>query len=756
MASRWLLNGFCLATALLSIYIATPGHAGQAKSPGNGIISGEELTGIVKLLEDPQRRDAFLMELKSLIQAKEAVAEKLGGEAQIPGKKERPVLAIESLFLHFDALSKSIVNGAASTFSLLAGAPEAWAGSKAFFSVEENRKLLFRLLIDLAGGMFIALLFWVFLRRYVPRTVEGPRRVLSALAVGFVRLIANLAPFGALLLSLFVLFRLLPSFALAHALSLLFFMVLFFYRMAVEIFRALLSPEEDKLRILPFGDENASYLWLWSLRFARYTGFYVLVSKTLLLAEVSPSANAFVRGILLLVFPVLISIFILQVSREIRIRSERRGVEMDRNGAKNDSKTIGSIFLRYWHVVGIAYAWAVFLFLIFSYERGFGYLFRATIESAITILAILGAQRILAWLFERLFAISERVKQRVPGIEEKANRYMLFARKVLDVIIVTLGVGVVAEIWGIPVSDFVVSRAGSAFILRALAIALTVGVVVLVIQASQFLSEYLLKHKKDKKKKAPTQKMKTLLPISTTAVKFAAVFIGGIVILDQLGVNTTPILAGAGIVGLAVGFGSQTLVRDLINGLFILFEESLRVGDYAEAGNKGGIVESVGLRTVRLRDLHGNVHVIPNSSINTVTNYSKEFSRAVIDIGVAYRENVDEVIEILKGIGEEMRSDPEHGKSILEPMEVFGLQSFADSAVVIRVRFTTKPLKQWGLKREFQRRVKRVFDERGIEIPFPHRTVYMGEPKIGPAPPLHLVVKEDKDDGKSPGEEKTV
>ena len=287
-------------------------------------------------------------------------------------------------------------------------------------------------------------------------------------------------------------------------------------------------------------------------------------------------------------------------------------------------------------------------------------------------------------------------------------------------------------------SSWIASKAGTIVILRALAILITAGVVFAIIETSQFVSEYLMKEKKSGKKKGDTQKRKTLVPVINTVLKIAACFIGGIIILERLGVNTTPILAGAGIVGLAVGFGAQTFVKDLINGLFILFEESLRVGDYADLGKNEGIVEGIGLRTVKLRDVSGNVHIVPNSSIDAVINMSKEFSRSVIDIGVAYREDVDEVIGILEEIGEEMRNDPEYKKSILEPMEVFGLQKFDDSAIIIRVRMTTKPLKQWGIKRAFNKRVKKKFDERGIEIPFPHRTIYMGEPKQGHAPPINI------------------
>ena len=324
------------------------------------------------------------------------------------------------------------------------------------------------------------------------------------------------------------------------------------------------------------------------------------------------------------------------------------------------------------------------------------------------------------------------------GLEEKTNRYILMVRRILGWIIVAMALGIIGQAWGIPVATFVTSQTGALIIMRFIAIMITIGLVIAIIGTCQFVSDLLLKEKKGKKKKEASQKIKTLVPMIRTAINIAAGFIGGIVILDRIGVNTTPILAGAGIVGLAIGFGSQTLVKDLINGLFILFEESIRVGDYVAVGNDEGTVEAVGLRTVKLRDVSGNVHVVPNSSVNSVMNYSKEFSRTILDVGVAYREDVDEVMDIIREVGEEMRNDPEYSKNILEPIEVFGLQKFDDSAIVVRARMTTKPLKQWGLKRAFNRRIKIAFDERGIEIPFPHRTVYMGEPKKGTAAPLYI------------------
>jgi small-conductance mechanosensitive channel len=207
-----------------------------------------------------------------------------------------------------------------------------------------------------------------------------------------------------------------------------------------------------------------------------------------------------------------------------------------------------------------------------------------------------------------------------------------------------------------------------------------------------------------------------------------------------VGINITPILAGVGILGLAVGFGAQTLVKDIINGLFILVEDSISVGDVVNIRNTGGLVEAVNLRTIRLRDLQGSVHIIPNSQVEMITNMTKDYSYYVLDVGIAYREDTDEVVAALQEIDTEMRADPAFAPDMLEPIEILGVERFADSAVVIRARLKTKPIRQWTVGREFNRRMKKLFDARGIEIPFPHHTIYWGEPKRGAvAPPqLHI------------------
>jgi small conductance mechanosensitive channel len=228
----------------------------------------------------------------------------------------------------------------------------------------------------------------------------------------------------------------------------------------------------------------------------------------------------------------------------------------------------------------------------------------------------------------------------------------------------------------------------------------------------------------------PTEQAKrveTLIRLVRQGVVIVVWVIVLLVILRELGVDIAPILASAGILGLAVGFGAQNLVRDVISGFFMILENQVRVGDVAIINGTGGLVENVNFRTIVLRDLSGVVHVFPNGTINTMSNMTTQWSAYVFEIGVAYKEDVDRVIKIMRETGNKMREDKKFGPLMLDDIEVFGVDQFADSAVVIKGRLRTKPIKQWDVGREYRRRLKYAFDEAGIEIPFPHRSIYFGE-----------------------------
>lgn len=231
----------------------------------------------------------------------------------------------------------------------------------------------------------------------------------------------------------------------------------------------------------------------------------------------------------------------------------------------------------------------------------------------------------------------------------------------------------------------------------------------------------------------------TLQQIAHYAINVAMTLLTVMLVLDQLGISIAPILAAAGVLGLAVGFGAQSLVKDYFTGLFLLLEDQVRQGDVVEIAGKAGKVEKMTLRYILLRDYEGATHTIPNGMIDTVTNRSRDYAYAVIDVGVAYREDVDEVFEIMRQEGAALRADPAYSKLITEDLEIAGVDQLADSSVMLRGRFKVLTLEQWGIRRAYLYRLKKAFDARGIEIPFPHLTVYQGELKDGSAPPLRMV-----------------
>jgi len=219
----------------------------------------------------------------------------------------------------------------------------------------------------------------------------------------------------------------------------------------------------------------------------------------------------------------------------------------------------------------------------------------------------------------------------------------------------------------------------------------------------------------------------TLTSIIHGLVKIILWVIFIMILLQKFGINIAPILAGAGIVGLAVGFGSQELVRDFISGFFIILENHIRAGDVAVINGTGGLVEKIDFRTTTLRDFSGTVHIFQNGKISNISNMTKDWSAIVFDIGVAYKENPQVVMDLMKQVGDDLQIDPEFKDKILEPIEIFGLDKFADSAIIIKARIKTKPIQQWTVGREYRKRLKYVFDEQNIEIPFPHTTVYWGD-----------------------------
>lgn len=238
------------------------------------------------------------------------------------------------------------------------------------------------------------------------------------------------------------------------------------------------------------------------------------------------------------------------------------------------------------------------------------------------------------------------------------------------------------------------------------------------------------------------KRIQTLARAFRYIASVVVIVVAGILILDELGLSIAPLLGAAGIAGIAIGFGAQSLVKDYFTGFTLLIENQIRVGDVVEVAGKSGLVEEVTLRYVRLRGYDGTVHFVPTGEISIVTSMTREFAFALMDVGVAYKEDIDRVFEVMRRVARELRESPQFAPRIIDDIEIAGVENWADSAVVLRARIKVVALEQWGVRREYLRRLKRAFDEEGIEIPFPHLTVYAGTDPAAVPLPLKVVGSE--------------
>jgi small-conductance mechanosensitive channel len=319
----------------------------------------------------------------------------------------------------------------------------------------------------------------------------------------------------------------------------------------------------------------------------------------------------------------------------------------------------------------------------------------------------------------------------------------ILRRAIIAILSVFAGI-LILQIWGVDFGAWLVSPVGQRLAGGLVTILLLIiGGIVLSELFSIAVESHLQKRSADYADLSRRSRARTLLPLLRNVVRVALGTIITLLVLGEMGIQIGPLLAAAGVVGLAVGFGAQTLVKDIITGIFILIEDTIAVGDVVDLDGNSGVVESMTIRTVRLRDQAGTVHTVPFSAITKVMNMTRDFSYAVFEINIAYNQDIQQVIEVVQGVAADLRKDPKFSRDILEPIEILGLDRFADSAVVIKARIKTKPIRQWDVGRSFNWRLKDAFDAAGIEIPYPQRTMHIVAPKqlAEIAPPPEAPVK---------------
>lgn len=305
----------------------------------------------------------------------------------------------------------------------------------------------------------------------------------------------------------------------------------------------------------------------------------------------------------------------------------------------------------------------------------------------------------------------------------KLSRVTLYAkvlRTILKLLILGLAVYTIGEIWSIQsISQFFESDAMRGFLTSFATVMFVAMLAAFVWEAVGIYLSYILKQASDNNQ----TRVKTLLPILRNIILFVFGLLFGLVLLSELGINVAPLLAGAGVIGVAIGFGAQSMVKDFLTGFTIVLEDIIRVGDVASVSGCTGVVEKITIRKLQLRDFAGVVYTIPFNQVTTIQNLTKDYSFYVMDVGVSYNNETDKVIEVMEAVDRDLRADADFSDDILEPIEIVGVDAFADSAVLIKARIKTKPIKQWRVGREYNRRMKIAFDKAGIEIPFPQRVV---------------------------------
>ena len=712
--------------------LCQPWSTGLASAQARGI-SAEELSTIIETLENDQEREQFLNKLRALLAANDSAT-------RAPTQSARP----EANFALSAVADKIAVLGAEfETLAEIFGNPRQ-AGKWLVDQVETpgRRNLWIEFVIRLA----ITILVGVVVGFLVHRLLARPRKAVEereppALAVKVPLLLArtllDLLPVIAFAVAAFLTIAAIAPSAVARIAILAVVNAIVVSRGLVVVLRMLFTPLAPSLRLFDLSDRTAVYAYVWLKRLVNVPvyGFFLLQAA---LALGFPAEGY--AGLLKLV-GLLEAILFVVIALQMRetVAAVLRPRTPSQSQATRAWDGLRGRIAEVWHILCTFYVMGVYLIWALEVPGGFVFVARATAVTIVIVFVARLAKSVASRTVPRLFRVSGDLRQRYPQIEQRTNRYLPLIARFLSIVIYAVAGLLILQTWNIDMFAWLQGESGRSLISRAFSIALVLlGALAVWESVGLFISIYLERADSEDSSVTAGARVRTLLPLAKNALLIVILSVVTLTVLSELGVNIGPLLAGAGVAGLAIGFGAQTLVKDIITGAFILLEDQIAVGDFVSVGGYSGVVEGLTVRTISLRDLHGHVHVVPFSVVTNVTNFTKDFSYAVIDAGVAYRENTDEVTRLLEEIGMELRGEPEFAQDLPEPLEVFGVQELADSAVVIRVRLKTAPGRQWAVSREFNRRMKLKFDAHGIEIPFPHQTVYFGEDKDGQAPPLQV------------------
>ncbi|HTH99091.1 MAG TPA: mechanosensitive ion channel domain-containing protein, partial [Stellaceae bacterium] len=489
-------------------------------------------------------------------------------------------------------------------------------------------------------------------------------------------------------------------------------------RIVLAVTRLMVSPATKGLRLIRMSDQSAAYTEVWVRRIIVVAAFGVALADVAVVLGLYPTAHAALVKIVMLVVHLFIAIVILQCRQAVAnaIRADLHahgGFAVLRN-------RLGDL----WHYIAIFFVLALWVVWAFSLRNGYTRL----VHFSFVTLGVLVAARLIAvavlGAFDKGFQISTELSERYPGLEARANRYYPLLRSLVSAILGVATLLVLLQVWGIDaILWFLRGSIGGRLISAIITIAIAASVAVAVWEISNAAAERHLARLAQRQEFARSARLRTLLPMLRTALFIVVVTVLVLTILSEIGVNIAPLLASAGIVGIAIGFGSQKLVQDLITGLFLLLEDAMQVGDTVTLAGLSGVVEHLSIRTIRLRAGDGSVHIIPFSSVTTVTNTNRGVGNAAVSVAIAYGEDTDRVGEVMKAVALEMREDDAFKDLMLSDLQLWGVDKVEASTVTMVGQIVCKDTGRWGVQREYNRRLKRRFQEEDIEIANPTQTI---------------------------------
>ena len=477
--------------------------------------------------------------------------------------------------------------------------------------------------------------------------------------------------------------------------------------------RAVLAPDAPGWRLLPVSSEIAASGVRWVRRLTLVGVFGYAAAEAGLLLGMSPvTYGALLKSVGLVVHVMAIVIVLRNRAAVAELIRARPGID---GPMMRWRRRLASV----WHIVAALYLAGLWLVWAVDVPQGFRRLLHFFVVTILVVMAARLARSLLLGLLERQLE-HQAADGRHPGLTARIRLYHPLLSFLVHFVVTAVALFALMQLWGLGAVEWLATtrlaqRMVAALTTVAIAMAIAIGIWEL---ANAGVEQHLSKLQRDAQT-ARSARLRTLLPMLRTALLITILVVIGLIVLSEIGVNIAPLLAGAGVLGIAIGFGSQKLVQDVITGLFLLLENTVQVGDVVLVGGLQGVVEHLSIRTIRLRSEDGSVHVIPFSAVTTVTNMTRDFSHAVIEAQVAYTEEYDHVVEVLREIVCGMRAEPRWSGEIRDDLEVMGLHRFAETGVVIKCRIRCGPFGRWAVLREFNRRMKMRFDAEGIELPFP-------------------------------------